>query len=207
MHSAYSDNARAVKTALTTAREGGIGQNGGETAMGVSKAEEVRRVNYHYMADAMRQLEWDLHSTILDRMRIPEEWHQIAREKPAKAKTRVTLRLDEDLVKFFPSMGPDWQVRVNRLMSVWMHARLAGLIRGGETMDYLARREDEALDGRRPEFGDMQHDVDALCGPPEVPQDLRLMEAVPMPETRAKSEAGRKALFEEMKKRNGIGEP
>lgn len=173
----------------------------------ISKAEEARRVNYHYMADAMRQLEWDLHSTILDRMRIPGEWHEIARAKPSRRKTRVTLRLDEDLVVFFRSMGPDWQVRVNRLMSVWMHARLAGLIQGGETMDYLARREREALDGARPEFGDMQHDVDALCGVEKAPEDLRLHGAVPMPAQRVKSDAGRKAVLEAMKKRNGMGEP
>ena len=174
-------------------------------ATAITKAEQVRRVNRHYMADAMRMLEWDLHSTILRQMRIPDDWHEIARKKPGQRKTRVTLRLDEDLVKFFRSMGPDWQVRVNHLMSVWMHARLAGLIEGGETMDYLARREEEALDGRRPEFGDRQHDEDALFGPEEVPENWRLLEAVPMPEERVRSKAGRKALFEEMKKRNGIG--
>ena len=173
----------------------------------ISKADEVRRVNYHYMADAMRQLEWDLHSTILDRMRIPTEWHEIARAKPSKKKTRATLRLDEDLVTFFRSMGPDWQVRVNRLMSVWMHARLAGLIQGGETMDYLARREQEAMDGRRPEFGDMQRGLDELCGVGEIPEDLRRHEAVPMPEKRMTSKAGQRALIQEGMKRNGIGEP
>ena len=58
-------------------------------------------------------------------------------------------------------MGPDWQVRVNRLMAAWMHARLAGLIEGAETMDYLKRREAEGLDGPRPEFGDLQRAEDA----------------------------------------------
>ncbi|MCF3974230.1 BrnA antitoxin family protein [Paracoccus salsus] len=177
--------------------------------MGISKAEETRRVNYHYMADAMRMLEWDLHSTILDRMRIPEEWHQIAREKPSKAKTRVTLRLDGDLVAFFRSMGPDWQVRVNRLMSVWMHARLAGLIRGGETMDYLARREHEMLDGLRPEFGDDERRHAAPPGP-ETPTGRRAPDDVPDVPIRDRiatmSPAARRALMEEMKKRNGIGE-
>ncbi|SCY29750.1 BrnA antitoxin family protein [Paracoccus tibetensis] len=75
--------------------------------MGAGKTAEVRRANYHYMADAMRMLEWDLHSTVLSRMRIPEEWHQIALERGRCAKTRVTLRLDADVVKFFRSMGPD----------------------------------------------------------------------------------------------------
>lgn len=37
-----------------------------------------------------------------------------------------------------------------------MHARLAGLLRGGETMDYLSRREGEGLDGRKPGWGEAQ---------------------------------------------------
>lgn len=39
--------------------------------MAISKAEGKRRKNFHYMADAMRKLEWDLHGTILGQMRIP----------------------------------------------------------------------------------------------------------------------------------------
>ena len=125
--------------------------------MTVSKAEQARRVNYHYMADAMRMLEWDLHQTVLRQMRIPDDWHRIARDKGASAKTRVTLRLDADVVRFFRSMGPDWQARVNRIISVWMHARLAGLIDGPETMDYLKRQDEdeaEAFNTRRPHWDD-----------------------------------------------------
>lgn len=174
-------------------------------ATAITKAESVRRVNYHYMADAMRMLEWDLHSTVLRQMRIPEEWHQIAQKKPGQRKTRVTLRLDADLVTFFRSMGPDWQVRVNQLMSVWMHARLAGLIEGGETMDYLARREDQMLEGKRPDFGTYQRECDALMGPEPV-EGWRENGGVPMPERPAPmTPVARRALMEEMKKRNGIG--
>ncbi len=32
----------------------------------------------------------------------------------------------------------------------------AGLLRGGETMDYLSRREEEGLDGRKPGWGEAQ---------------------------------------------------
>ncbi|QBX33427.1 BrnA antitoxin family protein [Paracoccus liaowanqingii] len=168
------------------------------------RAEEARRANYHYMADAMRMLEWDLHSTVLSRMRIPDEWHRIAQEKGSAPKTRVTLRLDSDVVAFFRSMGPDWQVRVNRLMAAWMHARLAGLIEGAETMDYLARREEAALDGPRPEFGDLQRDENAAwaeMGETPPPFDGP---GVPMEGPRRMSEAGKRALLEEMKGRRGF---
>lgn len=175
--------------------------------MTVGKAEGARRANYHYMADAMRMLEWDLHSTVLSRMRIPEEWHQIARERGRAPKTRVTLRLDADVVKFFRSMGPDWQARVNRIVAAWMHARLAGLIEGAETMDYLKRREAEGLEGRRPEWGDLQREEDAaLAGMGEEPlrSPMGLGAGVPMEGPRRISERGKKALLEEMMKRNGM---
>lgn len=175
--------------------------------MTVGKAEGARRANYHYMADAMRMLEWDLHSTVLSRMRIPEDWHQIARERGRAPKTRVTLRLDADVVMFFRSMGPDWQARVNRIVAAWMHARLAGLIEGAETMDYLKRREAEGLEGRRPEWGDLQREEDAaLAGmgeePLRSPSDLGA--GVPMEGPRRISERGKRALLEEMMKRNGL---
>ena len=98
--------------------------------MGAGKTAEVRRANYHYMADAMRMLEWDLHSTVLSRMRIPEEWHEIARERGRCEKTRVTLRLDADVVKFFRAMGPDWQARRSTLMGGEQDRPLDGEILG-----------------------------------------------------------------------------
>lgn len=130
--------------------------------MAITKAEATRRQNYHYMADAMRMLEWDLHSTILDQMRIPEEWHEIARDKGRPDTRRVTIRLDEDVVKFFQSMGKDWQPRINRVLSVWMHARLAGMIRGADTMDYMKRTEDDAInfDGPRPYWADEPREME-----------------------------------------------
>ncbi|MBK4214404.1 BrnA antitoxin family protein [Paracoccus caeni] len=158
----------------------------------MTKADDQRRLNYHYMADAMRMLEWDLHQTIFREMRIPDEWHEIARQKPTERKTRVTLRLDEGLVRFFRSMGPDWQVRVNRLMSVWMHARLAGVIRGGETMDYMKRREQEMHDGLRPEFGERQRKYDEMNGGKPFGA---AGEGVPMDETSEMSSASRRAIL------------
>ncbi len=104
----------------------------------VGKAEEQRRMNYHYMADAMRMLEWDLHQRLMEELRIPAEWHEIAREKGQSKKTRVTIRLDEEIVRFFRGTGVDWQPRLNRVLSAWMHARLAGHDQG---------RRDDGLSG------------------------------------------------------------
>ena len=132
--------------------------------MAITKAAEARRRNYHYMADAMRKLEWDLHQEVFRELRIPAGWHEIAREKGAETKARVTIRLDDDVVKFFRSMGTDWQPRMNRVLSVWMHARLAGLIDGAETMDYLRRTSDDAIDddGPRPDWADQSRRLEAI---------------------------------------------
>ncbi|MGZ3217909.1 BrnA antitoxin family protein [Paracoccus sp. T5] len=176
----------------------------GMTGGGAARSEGARRANYHYMADAMRMLEWDLHSTVLARMRIPEEWHRIAQERGRVAKTRVTLRLDADVVAFFRSMGPDWQVRVNRIVSAWMHARLAGMIEGAETMDYLSRRAGEGLDGPRPEFGDLQRAEDAAWAEMGEAPPPSGGPGVPMEGPRRMSAAGKRALLEEMKGRRGL---
>ena len=44
----------------------------------LSKLTGRQRANYHYMADALRRLEHDLHNTIEATNRIPLEWHEIA---------------------------------------------------------------------------------------------------------------------------------
>jgi len=145
-----------------------------------SKAQEARRANFHYMADAMRRLEWDLHQTILTEGRIPEDWHAIAREAAEPKKTRVTIRLDEDVVRFFRAQGPNWQPRLNRVLRAWMHARLAGLIRGAETMDYLKAREGE-WDGEKPRWGE-RHAMYAEALGEAGAQDLSDEPGVPMGE-------------------------
>ncbi|SIT04565.1 BrnA antitoxin family protein [Paracoccus saliphilus] len=169
--------------------------------MAMTRAEAQRNTNYHYMADAMRMLEWDLHQRLMTELRIPAEWHQIAREKGLPGKTRVTLRLDEDIVRFFRSMGTNWQSKVNQVLSVWMHARLAGLINGGETMDYMKRREVKGHDGPRPKWGDLQQQADEVFGPGE----FRDGPGVPMNEADARMpDAEKRAMLRGMMEARGL---
>lgn len=67
----------------------------------LSKLTGRQRANYHYMADALRRLEHDLHNTIEATNRIPLEWHEIAQTRTPKRKLRMTLLLEEDVVRFF----------------------------------------------------------------------------------------------------------
>lgn len=114
-----------------------------------------QRAQMAYMMDVMRRLEWDLHNTIEATGRIPEEWHEIAKATPRSVKAKVTLRLEADVVKFFRSMGPDYGPRINDVLRSYMHARLAGVIRGAETLNHYRRRAD-GLDGPKPAFGELE---------------------------------------------------
>ena len=118
----------------------------------------AQRRHYHYMSDVMKRLEWDLHNTIELTDRIPEEWHAISRETPEAAGQKVNLRLDADVLKFFRSMGEGYGPRINLVLKSYMHARLAGVIKGAETVNHYKRREG-VNDGRKPAFGDTARSV------------------------------------------------
>jgi uncharacterized protein (DUF4415 family) len=122
--------------------------------MDFSKMTGPQRAHYHYMADAMRRLEWDLHHHIEATGRMPHEWHEIAKEKVAKRKVQTTIRIDEDVLRFFKSMGAGHLPRMNAVLRSYMHARLAGVLKGAETVDFY-RRQREDYDGARPMWGDV----------------------------------------------------
>ncbi|WP_374392354.1 BrnA antitoxin family protein [Tabrizicola sp.] len=113
-----------------------------------------QRAQMTYMMDVMRRLEWDLHNTIELTGRIPEEWHRIATATPRAAKVKVTLALEADVLKFFKSMGEGYGPRINDVLRSYMHARLAGVIRGAETLAHYRERE-EGHSGGKPQFGDV----------------------------------------------------
>ncbi|NJS39108.1 MAG: BrnA antitoxin family protein [Rhodobacteraceae bacterium] len=117
----------------------------------LKKQTPRRRAQMSYMMDVMRRLEWDLHNSIEMTGRIPEAWHEIAQATPRTVKEKVTLRLEADVVKFFRSMGPDYGPRINDVLKSYMHARLAGVIRGAETIDHY-RKRGEVYDGPKPGF-------------------------------------------------------
>jgi len=121
--------------------------------MDLTRTTAKQRENYHYMADAMRRLEWDLHHHIEATSRIPTEWHEIARTRHDQPTERVTVRIDRDVLKFFRSMGAGYGPRLNEVLRSYMHARLAGVIKGAETMDFY-RRQREDHDCARPMWGD-----------------------------------------------------
>jgi hypothetical protein len=128
-----------------------------------------------YMMDVMRRLEWDLHNTIELTGRIPEAWHEIATATPRSAKKRVCVALEADVLKFFKSMGEGYGPRINDVLRSYMHARLAGVIRGAETLAHYRERE-EAHSAGKPQFGDVAKAMGEEWedAGPEVVEDVRV---------------------------------
>jgi uncharacterized protein (DUF4415 family) len=120
----------------------------------LKKLTPRQRAQMTYMMDVMRRLEWDLHNTIELTGRIPAEWHEIATATPRSVKKRVCIALEADVLKFFRSMGEGYGPRINDVLRSYMHARLAGVIRGAETLAHYRERE-EAHSGGKPAFGDV----------------------------------------------------
>lgn len=141
----------------------------------LGKLSKTQRPHYHYMADAMRRLEHDLHNAIHMTNKVPRAWHEIARTRSRGKMRRVTIRLEEDVIRFFKSMGENYGPRMNEVLRAWMHGRLSGVIGGAETMDYYKDgRRDHA--GAKPGFGSLHAELVESMGE-EAAIDYGEMEA------------------------------
>ena len=118
----------------------------------MTKMTARQNAQYYYMMDAMRRFEWDMHTKIEQSGRIPYEWHEIAKTTATRPKRQVNIGLEEDVLKFFRSMGRGYGDRINTILKSFMHARLAGVVEGGETLNLYKTWEAE-FDDPKPEFG------------------------------------------------------
>lgn len=96
---------------------------------------KVQKEHFRYFTDVMAQIEWDLHDEVLAKGRIPRDWHEIAKRRGKREKVRLTLRVEEDVVKFFRATGRGYQERMNDVLRAWMHGRIAGMIEGPDAED------------------------------------------------------------------------
>lgn len=118
----------------------------------MTAAEKKRAAHYHQMAECLRRLEVELHHPWAGERVLPEAWHRIAQEPATGRKARLTLWVEEDVLKFFRALGPLWSTRMAEVLSTFMHARLAGVVKGPEDRDYSARLrtpEEEAAKAER----------------------------------------------------------
>lgn len=120
----------------------------------LTKMTPRQRSHHTYLMDVMSRLDWDFHNTIHRAGRIPAEWSEIARATPRHVKTKVTFEVEADVLKFFRAMGKGHGPRMNDVLRAFMHARLAGVVEGAETLA-IYREGMAANAGARPAFGDV----------------------------------------------------
>jgi uncharacterized protein (DUF4415 family) len=147
---------RRARNFLTGLAEDGPQRS--QTMPDLKKQTPKQREQFGYMIDVMRRLEWDFHNTIEMTSRVPDEWHEIAAKRPQRKAMKVNLRLEEDVVKFFKSMGEGYGARINDVLKSYMYARLAGVIKGAETTNHYKTRQEDHL-GKKPRFGDTAREV------------------------------------------------
>ena len=138
----------------------------------LSRQTPRQRVHFTYMMDVMRRFEWDMHNRLEMSDRIPPEWHEIARQRPDHAAVRVNIGLDADVLKFFKSMGKGYGPRINLVLKSFMHARLAGVIEGAETINHFKERKLGHADPK-PQFGDLARKVKVEWSDAPAPTDLK----------------------------------
>lgn len=101
----------------------------------MQRSVAARRANAHHMAESMRVLDAEMAGKLAGCGRIPDAWHEIARRRDEPRRERVTIALEEDVLRFYRSMGRNYAGRINEVLRAYMHARLAGLLQGAETVE------------------------------------------------------------------------
>lgn len=111
------------------------------------------KLHHYYLVDLMRQLEFDLHDGREIYNHIPLEWEDIATQPATPVKTRITLRVDGDVAKFFRAMGTGYQTRMNAVLRAFMLSKISGVIKGAERFEKYVT-DVEYKD--RPSIGDIE---------------------------------------------------
>ena len=83
--------------------------------------------------EMMQELAWlqdDLEFHWLDRS-LPDDWDAMDTMDPVDPhKTRITLRVDTDMLRWFRKLGPGYQKRMNRVLRLFMLHAIDGAAEG-----------------------------------------------------------------------------
>ncbi len=146
------------------------------------------------MIDAFRKVETDLHHRLIEMRTIPPDWdgiHERRAERHPK-RMKVTANFDADVVRFFKGLGPGYQWRMNEVLRAYVHGRMAKIVKGPDTTDYILHPEripDE------PEFWEWGQ-AEASLKPPPAPTPTSPQAARAEAEAAARAEADRARISE-----------
>ena len=110
----------------------------------VTKTQEIAKAN---MAAELKKLQEDFYRDWVSGS-LPEIWNDIPLLHPPKPeRVKVTLMLDEDMVKWFRKLGRGYNARVNSILRVYWQALLSGQIKAHWDAEAIAPKEHSLLEG------------------------------------------------------------
>lgn len=95
--------------------------------MDPKKLTATQKKHYDRLFEVSQELIWDFQHPEVVRKYLPAEWREV-RTDPTPDKTRLTLRVDTDVAKFFRKLGPGYQGTMNRVLRAFMLAKLADVL-------------------------------------------------------------------------------
>ncbi len=96
-----------------------------------AKRSKTEEQSFDRMLDALGEQMEEVERLKLSMDLIPPGWHRVAREAPVTPpKTKVSLKLDDDMVAWFRSLGRGWQPRMNAVLRAYMHAVISKAVKG-----------------------------------------------------------------------------
>lgn len=94
---------------------------------------------------------------------LPSDWTGLDYWSPVeKPKTRVTIRLDADMVKWFRALGPGYQTRINLVLRIYYLGLVGGHIKAFPNDQTTPRLRLAALSEFETATGEVQDVVDDL---------------------------------------------
>jgi len=114
----------------------------------MSKGERIARQRlFRYIHEE------DLESADLSlalRDHVPLAWHTLELDLDVEEpKTKITLRLDHSVAKFYRAMGHGYQARINRILALWANMQIAKALRQEEAITRLMRDINDKDEARR----------------------------------------------------------
>ena len=104
----------------------------------------TRQTARQQMMHELEALQDDLMDNWLDKS-LPEDWTGLEIQNPVPChKTRVTIRLDSDMVRWFRKLGPGYGARMNRVLRIYWMALVAGHIQAYQGDNVMPRMKAEA---------------------------------------------------------------
>lgn len=108
----------------------------------MTAARKAAKADFNATLD---QLQTDLMHSWVDKS-LPDDWSGLDTWHPVTPhKTKICLRLDADMVRWFKKLGPGYGARMNMVLRIYWKALQAGMIQGYHNDDTIPRIRNAAL--------------------------------------------------------------